>query len=215
VRGTIGFIDITLPSSPQPLGILPLDPDPTDDVDHSPTSVDILGNQYALVTVDTTSGAFDMPGGHLLVVDISTPASPFIVGAPLDLGGQPDSIKISPDEKFAAIAIENQRNEDLCVGGTLDGTEPDEDDCIAGGGVLGGLPQAPAGFLAVIGLTGPPAGWVRQDVSLTGLALYGADDPEPEFVDINRRNEAVVTLQENNHLVVVHFADRCGARRCA
>ena len=28
-------------------------------------------------------------------------------------------------------------------------------------------------------------------------------DPEPEFVDINRRNEAVVTLQENNHLAIV------------
>ncbi len=172
IRGTIGFIDITNPSNPQPLGTLPLDPDPDDDVDHSPTSVDVLGNRYALVTVDTTSGAFDAPSGYLLVVDISNPAAPFPVGAPIDLGGQPDSLKISPDERFAAIAIENQRNEDLCVGGTLDGTEADEDDCIAGGGALGVLPQAPAGFLAVIRLAGPPAAWVPQDVDLTGLALY-------------------------------------------
>jgi hypothetical protein len=28
-------------------------------------------------------------------------------------------------------------------------------------------------------------------------------DPEPEFVDVNAENEIVVTLQENNHLVVI------------
>jgi Esterase-like activity of phytase len=203
VRGAIGLIDITNPADPQPLGTLALDPNPDDDIEHSPTSVDVLGDKYALVAVDTTSGAFDAPSGYLLVLDISTPAAPAIAGAPLDLGGQPDSVKISPDETFAAIAIENQRNEELCVGGTLDGTEADEDECREGGGALGVLPQAPAGFVAVIRLSGPPSGWVRRDVDLTGLALYEPDDPEPEFVDINRRNEAVVTLQENNHVVVV------------
>jgi hypothetical protein len=208
VRGTIGFIDITDPSSPLPLGNLPLDPDPADEVEHSPTSVDVLGNQYALVAVDTTSGAFDTPSGYLRVVDISNPSAPFFAGEPVDLGGQPDSVKISPDEAFVAIAIENQRNEDLCVGGTLDGTEAGEDDCIAGGGALGVLPQGPAGFLAVIALSGPPAGWVRQDVSLLGLADYAPEDPEPEFVDINQNNEAVVTLQENNHIVIVDLPTR-------
>ena len=78
------------------------------------------------------AATFDAPSGYLLVVDISNPAAPFPAGAPIDLGGQPDSLKISPDEKFAAIAIENQRNEDLCVGGALDGTEADEDDCVGG-----------------------------------------------------------------------------------
>ena len=203
IRGTIGFIDITIPSQPQPLGTLPLDPDPDDDVDHSPTSVDVLGDRYALVAVDTTSGEFDDPSGYLLVVDISNPAAPVPAGPPIDLNGQPDSLKISHDRRFAAIAIENQRNEDLCVGGTLDGIEADEDDCIAGGGALGVLPQAPAGFLVVIRLIGPPTGWAPQHVSLTGLALYAPDDPEPEFVDINKRNEVVVTLQENNHVAIV------------
>jgi hypothetical protein len=208
VRGAIGFVDITSPSTPQPLGTFPLDSDPDDAVEHSPTSVDVLGSQYALVTVDTTSGAFDAPSGYLLVVDITNPAAPFSAAAPIALGGQPDSLKISPDGRFAAIAIENQRNEDLCVGGTLDGTEPDEDDCIAGGGALGVLPQGPAGFLTVVRLAGPPVLWLPQDVDLTGLALYEGGDPEPEFVDINRRNEAVVTLQENNHIVVVDLATR-------
>ena len=40
-------------------------------------------------------------------------------------------------------------------------------------------------------------------VGLTGLSAYAPEDPEPEFVDINDRNEAVVTLQENNHMVIV------------
>jgi hypothetical protein len=208
IRGTIGFIGITNPADPQPLGSFPVDPDPSDDVSHSPTSVDILGNEYALVAVDTTGGNVATPSGHLLVVDISDPTDPVIVGAPLDLGGQPDSVKISPDERFAAVVIENQRNEDLCVGGGLDGTEADEDDCVAAGGALGVLPQGPAGFLAVIRLAGPPSGWARQDVALTGLARYAPGDPEPEFVDINARNEAVVTLQENNHIAVVDLATR-------
>jgi hypothetical protein len=181
VRGTIGLIDITDPSDPQPLGTFPVGDDA------SPTSVDVLGSQYALVAVDTSDGDFINPSGALLVVDISDPAAPFLV-ANHDLGGQPDSIKISPDERFVAIAIENQRDEDVTV-----------DD------VEGGLPQLPAGYLAVyriLNLVGPVLG-PRTDVDLTGLAGYVPNDPEPEFVDINARNEAVVTLQENNHIVIV------------
>ena len=164
--------------------------------------MDVLGNRYALVAVDTTSGDFANPGGYLLVVDISNPAAPVPV-ANIDLHGQPDSLKISHDQRFAAIAIENQRNEDLCVGGTEDGTEADEDECEDGGGALGVIPQAPAGFLAVVRLSGRPSAWAPQVVDLTGLALYASEDPEPEFVSINQRNQAVVTLQENNHIVVV------------
>jgi hypothetical protein len=203
IRGTIGFIDIANPAQPTPLGTFPLDADPDDDVDHSPTSVDIIGNRYALVAVDTTSGAFDSPSGYLLVLDIANPAAPVPARTPLDLGGQPDSVKVSPDEQFVAVAIENQRNEDLCVGGSLDGTEADEDECVAAGGGLGVLPQNPPGFLAVIRLAGSPAAWVRKDISLLGLADYAPGDPEPEFVDVNARNEVVVTLQENNHIVIV------------
>ena len=45
-------------------------------------------------------------------------------------------------------------------------------------------------------------------MSLTGLAASLPDDPEPEFVDINQANQAVVTLQENNHIVVVDLPTR-------
>ncbi len=37
------------------------------------------------------------------------------------------------------------------------------------------------------------------------LASYGGRDPEPESVDINEDNEAVVTLQENSHIVIVNL----------
>jgi hypothetical protein len=185
-RGTIGFIDITNPSRPLPAGTVALDPDPSDDVDYSPTSVDILQNRYALVTADTSESKAN-PSGRLVVVDIDRRS----VVTELDLGGQPDSAKISPDNRYLAIAIENERNEDIEVGG-----------------VEGGLPQFPAGYLAVVRLQGPPTNWFRQDVSLTGLAALYPDDPEPEFVDVNHANQAVVTLQENNHIVIVDLASR-------
>jgi hypothetical protein len=208
LRGTIGLVDISNPSQPAPRGVFRLDVDPEDDIEHSPTSVDILGSRYALIAVDTTSGDFERPSGYLLVLDISDPQSPTPARPPLDLGGQPDSIKIGPDERFAAIAIENQRNEDLCVGGSHDGIEADEDECIDGGGALGVLPQGPPGYLAIIPLSGPLAGWSRHDVGLVGLAGYGAGDPEPEFVDINADNEVALTLQENNHIVIVDLETR-------
>lgn len=44
--------------------------------------------------------------------------------------------------------------------------------------------------------------------NLTGIAEIGADDPEPEFVDINELGETVLTLQENNHLAEI---DKSGA----
>ena len=89
---------------------------------------------------------------------------------------------VSPDGAFAAIAIENQRDEDVNDGE---------------------LPQLPAGQLKVVALAGPPAQWNAQSVNLTGLAEYAPEDPEPEYVSINEQNVAVVTLQENNHIVLV------------
>ena len=43
-------------------------------------------------------------------------------------------------------------------------------------------------------------------VDLTGIAGVATEDPEPEFVDINEAGEAVVTLQENNHVAIVDLA---------
>ena len=190
----------------------------------SPTAVAVLGNDYALVGVDT-SDSYVTPSGHLAVVDIaSNPAS---LVTTIDLGGQPDSVAISPDGQYAAIAIENERDEFVCVGGAEDASpvpedgpgEPGditEDQCEAGGGQVGVVPQNgpgtaignPAGYLVIIDLADAnPANWTRRDVDLTDLAGIAPTDPEPEFVDINADNTAVVTLQENNHIVIVDLAD--------
>jgi hypothetical protein len=195
-RGTVGFIDITDPSRPAAAGALDLEP--VTGPNASPTSVAVLRNQYILVAVDT-SASKKQASGELQVIDVRTRE----VVATLDLGGQPDSVKVSPDHRFIAVAIENERDETLCVGST----------CAAGGGRLGGMPQDPLGnppgFLAVIATGGAPSRWTVDHVSLENLpGARFASDPEPEFVDINGRNEAVVTLQENNHVVIVDLPGR-------
>ena len=179
------------------------------DLPGEPTSVDVLDPFLALVAVNT-SESLTNPSGKLVVIRILSRE----IVAEIELGGQPDSIKISPDRRYAAIAIENERSEEICVGGTENGAEVPEDDddaadaCEIGGGVVGGLPQVefgnPPGFLAIVDLNSRnPADWTLRNVDLTGLASYAPEDPEPEFVDINWWNEAAVSLQENNHIVVV------------
>lgn len=197
----IGVVDITNPGSPVPQGKIP--------VGGEPTSVAVLGKGMALVGVNT-SESFTNPSGHLAFVNLHKQA----VVRTVDLGGQPDSVALSPDNRYVAVAIENERDEEVCVGGSGNGAPVPEDgpeasgdisadQCEDGGGVVGELPQTgignPPGYLVVIDL------WKKtlKKVDLTGLAEYAPEDPEPEYVDINRRNLAVVTLQENNHLVLV------------
>lgn len=169
LSGRIGFIDISNPALPAPAGAL--------DAGGEPTSIAAFGS-WALVAVDT-SPSFLAPSGFLAVVNTTTKQ----VVKTIPLAGQPDSVAISPDERYATIAIENERDEDL-------------DD--------GLIPQLPAGTLQVLDLkTLFSASPQLRGVDLTGLAITAPDDPEPEFVDINSKNEAVVSLQENNHLAIV------------
>ncbi len=140
-----------------------------------PTSVAIVG-PWALVAVNT-SESFTNPSGELAIVDVRGQR----VVRRIALAGQPDSVAISPDRRYAAIVIENERDEEV------DG---------------GLIPQLPAGTLQVLDL----ARFQLRTVPLTGLAEIAPTDPEPEYVDINRRNQAVVSLQENNHLAIVDLA---------
>jgi hypothetical protein len=181
-RGEVGIVDLSRPGEPRPLGSVGVG------AGAEPTSVAVTrGGRYALVAVDT-SESFADPSGHLAVVDLRSRA----VLRQIDLGGQPDSVAVSPDGRFAAVAVENERDEDLEVGG-----------------IEGGLPQAPAGYLAVVDLSGRAATWTADRVELTGLpGAAFADDPEPEYVDIDRRGIAAVTLQENNAIALVDLAHR-------
>lgn len=194
-REVLGFVDITDPAAPVAAGVY-------NDLGGEPTSVAVKEG-FALVAVNT-SADFVNVSGHLEVVNIETQA----MAAEIDLGGQPDSIAISPDGNYAAVVLENERNEDICVGGTADGLEidgdDDEDTCEDGGGEVGGIPQNPAGELVIVDTSDAvPTNWTTSTVSLTGLADVAPTDPEPEYVDINENNVAVVTLQENNHIVLV------------
>lgn len=169
----VGFVDITDPSIPTPLGVV--------DLNGEPTSVSVARN-YALVAVNT-SVDFVNTSGELVVIDINSQT----IVETFPLSGQPDSVAVSPNQRFAAIAIENERDEDLIVNGEE-----------------GALPQAPGGFLITARLFGQPSRWKFREVSLDGLADNFPEDPEVEYVDINRFNVAAVSLQENNHLVLVH-----------
>ncbi|MEL7513094.1 MAG: esterase-like activity of phytase family protein [Pseudomonadota bacterium] len=158
----------------------PANPAPLGNIalDGEPTSVVVLNN-FATVGVNT-SESYTEPSGYVATYNVTN-------GTETDrcaLPGQPDSLAKAPDGSFISIAIENERDEDL-----NDGL----------------IPQLPAGSVVMIGMT--PEGLLNCDTlveaDLTGLADVAPSDPEPEYVSINALGETVVTLQENNHMIVV------------
>ncbi|MEO1024571.1 MAG: esterase-like activity of phytase family protein [Pseudomonadota bacterium] len=164
----VGLIDITDPANPTPKGNI--------EVGGEPTAVSVIGDTV-FVGVNT-SESFTNPSGLLKAFDLTSLSET----AACDLGGQPDSTAAAPDGSFVAVAIENERDEDL------------------GDGRTG---QLPGGFLVTVDVVD---GTLDCDtvtvIDVTGLAEISPEDPEPEFVDINSEGEIVVTLQENNHIVV-------------
>ncbi|PEG33103.1 alkaline phosphatase [Mycolicibacterium agri] len=181
----IGFLDIGDPAKPVGKGILSLAE--LGHADDQPTSVAAIGD-YVLVVVDTTGGDFPHPSGRVDVVRVADRTRV----RSIDLAGQPDSIAISPDGAFAAIAMENQRDEEA--------TPP--------GGEEGDLPQPPTGFVQLVDLAGAPDRWTarRVDFDVSAARAAGLDTPEdlePEYVSINSRGQVAVTLQENNGFAII------------
>ncbi|MFK8025400.1 MAG: esterase-like activity of phytase family protein [Ilumatobacter sp.] len=171
-NGEIGFVDITNPHEPEAAG--------TVDVGGEPTAL-IVRKNYVFVGVNT-SESFTEPSGQLVVVGRFNRK----VLKTFDLGGQPDSVALSPDEDWLAVVIENERDEDL-------------DD--------GLIPQNETGGLIIFDLRTSGLNWrsFTADLSPVAANAFAGTDLEPEFVDINDRNRAVVTFQENNHLAVVNL----------
>ncbi|MDP9591779.1 UNVERIFIED_ORG: hypothetical protein J2W19_004357 [Shinella zoogloeoides] len=165
----IGFVDITDAKAPKAGGSVRLEGEPT--------SVTVAGAKV-LVAVNTRE-SYTNPSGVLAQVDLASKT----VEATCDIGGQPDSIALNNDKTIAAIAIENERDEDVNDGA---------------------LPQMPAGDLVLLSVKDGvvDCGSLKR-VDLAGLAEVGGEDPEPEFVSFNSLDEVAVTLQENNHIVVV------------
>lgn len=160
--GVIGLVDISTPSTPKPLGNIPMGGEPT--------TTQIIGG-LAFVGVNT-SESYTAPSGKLVTVDLAAKA----ITAECDLGGQPDAVAKAKDGSFLAIAIENERDEEVNDGA---------------------LPQMPAGYVVKLPLTDGAVDCAGlQKIDLTGLAEVGGDDPEPEYLDVNAAGEIVVTLQE-------------------
>jgi hypothetical protein len=170
VMGVLGFVSIVDPFNPTPLGYV--------EVGGEPTSVAVV-KDYAVVVVDT-SPDFVNASGVLHVISIDS----MEVLRTMDLGGQPDSVNVSPDGRFMAIAIENERDEELNDGA---------------------LPQMPPGFVQILKTESNDVGeWELTKIDLIGLdGLVEPSDPEPEYVAINEDNICVVTLQENNAIVLI------------
>ncbi len=167
--GVIGLIDIADPKAPKALGNIAMGGEPT-------TAKDVAGKIYVGVN---TSESKANPSGKLVTVDLATKA----VVAECDLGGQPDSVAAAKDGSFLAIAIENERDEEVNDGE---------------------IPQMPAGYLVKLPVKDGAADCAAlQKIDVTGLSDVAGDDPEPEFVDINSKGEIVLTMQENNVIVVV------------
>lgn len=144
-----------------------------------PTSVTVIGGK-ALVTVDTTSD-FTQPSGNLAVIDIARKA----IESTCDLRGQPDAITKSFDNTIIAISMENQRNEEVNDGA---------------------IPQLPGGNITflTVGAGGAVDCGTLRVTDLTGVADIAGEDAEPEYTDFNSANEVAVTLQENNHIVILN-----------
>lgn len=167
--GAVGFIDISDAKAPKAGGLVKMDGEPT--------SVVVAGGKV-FVGVNTSQSKAN-PSGRLTVIDLASKA----VVSSCDVGGQPDSVALSKDGSFLAIAIENERDEEV-----NDGV----------------IPQMPAGNLKIVPVNaGAPDCAAIKTVDLTGIAEVAPEDPEPEFVSINEAGEIAVTLQENNHIVIV------------
>ena len=114
---SVGFVDIADPKNPKAAGMVRLEGEPT--------SVAVAG-QKVLVALNTSKSKVD-PSGALLTMDVAGKA----IDKSCDLGGQPDSVAISPDGSIAAVAIENERDEEVNDGE---------------------IPQLPAGYVAIFKL---------------------------------------------------------------
>jgi len=142
-----------------------------------------------------TSPDYVNPSGKLTVVSMESKS----IVHEIVLPGQPDAVSVSSADsdypKYIAVAIENERDEDLGDG------EP---------------PQMPAGSLAIITIADEaaltePSTWTLKEVVLANDSLLAEacrfpEDPEPEYVDIHPDNtQVLISLQENNCNVLVNL----------
>ncbi|MBK7006324.1 MAG: hypothetical protein IPH37_15370 [Burkholderiales bacterium] len=143
----------------------------------------VISHGKMIAAVDTTTD-FAQPQGHLAVIDIPTRT----VIDRCKLHGQPDSVALDKKARQLVVVMENQRDEKRNKGA---------------------MPQYPGGTINILPVrAGVPDCTGMHPVSLMGLADIATDDPEPEFVKVNSKGIAVVSLQENNHIALIDVAKR-------
>ncbi|MGE0065914.1 MAG: hypothetical protein AB7T48_01050 [Solirubrobacterales bacterium] len=118
-------------------------------------------------------------GDEIRVYDLLDPANPVLTHT-IAVGDGVDSVAVAPGGSRGAAAIENEK--DALTDGRIE----------------------------VLDLTNAdPTLWTATPVAVPALdpAEYDeADDPQPEFVDINAASQAAVTLQEQGGVVIVDLA---------
>ncbi|CAE7389040.1 unnamed protein product, partial [Symbiodinium pilosum] len=168
---TVGFVDITDAYNPVALSVVtaPAEGTAPDPITQTiPLDVATKGSR-ALVVAKQDGGQ----DGYLLVYHASDPSSPSLESTEL-LGGEPDSIAVSPDGKFALVTIVTATNGD------------------------------PGFLLQFDITSDSPTMWSSETIPLTDLNnIDEAENPRPTQVSIRADNVAVVTLQANNGIVLV------------
>ena len=178
----IGFVDITDPANPQPLG--------TVEVAGEPTSVAITPDgKYAIATVlflineDAGQTIADQQPGTLVFIDLATRK---VTGQVQLLGIGPDSADISPDGSKVIVAIEDEEDTD-----NLPGSRPGSINFVT------------------IDYDNPSESTVTAvDIDLAGIeGVNYVEDPQPEFVKFSPDGStAAVTIQENNAIALIDVA---------
>lgn len=178
----LGFVNIANPYEPEAFGTVPLGGEPT--------TVRVVGD-FAVVGVNTSPNYVNATG-KLAVVHLEDQT----IIHEIELPGQPDAVDVSKDTTtfpiYIAVAIENERDEDLGDGAP---------------------PQMPPGYLTIMTIDSEaaladPTLWMSESYDLTGYAdaCRFPEDPEPEYVAIHPDNtRVVVTLQENNCNMIVEL----------
>lgn len=190
----VGFVDLSDPAAPKPIG-------DQVDVGGEPTSVGISPDgSLALAAVQTSNLEEGKPPelkpGKLVAINI---ASNKVVGS-VDLGPGPDAVKVSQigGKLVAVVAVENEPVIVDQAGNLTDEEAPGNP-----------MDQSAPGLIQIVtvnpdDITASKVTDINLDLSGTGL-LY-PKDPQPENVDISSGGRAAVSLQENNGLVTFDVA---------
>jgi 2',3'-cyclic-nucleotide 2'-phosphodiesterase (5'-nucleotidase family) len=193
--GEVGVVDITDARNPQQVATVPVGGEPTS-VSVSPDGV------WAFVGVNTSykeeGEAPEITPGNLAVIDIATGE----LVAEVPIGDGPDSVAsaVINGELVVVVAIENEPAVVDEAGLLTDADEP---------GVAGDI--SGPGYVQIVTIDEASlADSVVTDVVLpesvlAEAGLYFANDPQPEFVDINN-GIAAVSLQENNGIAFIDVA---------